>query len=157
MQEVPIRRIHAEPEFPSKYVMRLKLILCGVDFSDSSVKAFKTAVALAKTAQAEVHAVHVVEPLPILEQDVVALQDKARIALQALVTEWAYELDEGQVTTTVTSGRAFVELANMVRELEADLVVVGAAGINLLEEPFIGTTTEHVLKEAQSSVLVVKK
>ena len=29
------------------------------------------------------------------------------------MNEWAYELDEGQVTTTVTSGRAFVELANM--------------------------------------------
>ena len=44
----------------------------------------------------------------------------------------------------------------MARELEADLAVLGAKGITLLEEPFIGTTTEHVVKEAPCSVLVAK-
>jgi nucleotide-binding universal stress UspA family protein len=136
--------------------MKLKRILCGVDFSDNSVRAFQTAVALAKATRAEVSVVHVIEPLPMTDQDIFALEEKARTALEALVREWANELDGGQVSTTVTTGRAFVELVNMARELEADLAVLGAKGITLLEEPFIGTTTEHVLKEAPCSVLVTK-
>ena len=68
--------------------MKLKRILCGVDFSDNSVRAFQTAVALAKATRAEVSVVHVIEPLPMTDQDIFALEEKARTALEALVREW---------------------------------------------------------------------
>jgi len=106
--------------------------------------------------RAEVRLLHVMESAPIVERDIIALEDKARLALELLVRQWGSALDEGQIITTVTTGRAFVELVNMARDVEADLAVIGARGIKLLEEPFIGSTTEHVLKEAPCSVLVVK-
>ena len=136
--------------------MKLKRIICGVDFSDHSVKAFQATVELARAMRAEVHLVHVIESVPIVEKDVMALEEKARLALEILVRQWGNTLDDGQLITTVTTGRAFDELVHMARKLEADLAVLGPRGIKLLEEPFIGTTTEHVLKKAPCSVLVVK-
>jgi len=136
--------------------MNVKRILCGVDFSGESVRAFKTAVSLARRMESEILVVHVIEPIPILENDVMALEDKARLALEALVTQWGHGLNGGQLAVEVTTGRAAVELVNRATALEADLMVLGAKGIAMLEEPFVGNTTEQVLKTAGCSVLVVK-
>ncbi|HYR87760.1 MAG TPA: universal stress protein [Terriglobia bacterium] len=136
--------------------MKFKRILCGVDFSEYSLKAFKTAVELARLFKTDLHVIHVIETSLAMPEDALTLEEKAITALNALITQWATKLDNNQVTTEVTTGRASTEIINSARTREVDLIVLGAKGVTLLEEAFIGGTLEHVLKEASCSVLTVR-
>ena len=134
--------------------MKPKRILCGIDFSQHSLKTFKTAVEFAYTFGSELHVIHVIEANLAGQGDVMNLEEKAVRALNALVAEWANALDDGQVKIQVTTGLASDELVKYATEHEVDLTILGNKGITLFEEAVIGTTTQRVLKEAVCSVLV---
>lgn len=145
--------------------MEVKQILCAVDFSEDSILAFKAAAKLAGFFHAGLFVIHVIEPTPIpsdmmpvrsLGDEVMSIEQKAMRALEMLIAEHAGRLREGQVSAEVTTGHAATEIVSYVRNLGVDIAVVGAKGVRLLEEAVIGGTTEHVVKEAGCSVLVVK-
>ena len=131
--------------------MKLRQILCGVDFSDSSVEAFETAVELARALQAKVHIIHVIEIDPAIADR--AMEEKAVNAIEALVAS-ANEFPASDLTTEVTTGRASVEIIERARERNADLIVLGAKGIRIPE--VFGSTADRVAKEAPCSVLIVR-
>src|SRR5689334_17923577 len=53
-------------QFASCGPMIFKKILCGVDFSQPSLRAFQTAVQLARQSKAELHLLHVIEAQPVV-------------------------------------------------------------------------------------------
>jgi nucleotide-binding universal stress UspA family protein len=55
------------------------------------------------------------------------------------------------VEVRVPFGKAYRELLDVARDVESDLIVIGAAG---RETPF-GATTQHVLRAADCPVLIV--
>ena len=57
------------------------------------------------------------------------------------------------VTRTGTS--TAIELLDIVRETEADLVVMGANLRRLRDRPFLGHTVEHVLRNCDATVALV--
>jgi nucleotide-binding universal stress UspA family protein len=59
-------------------------------------------------------------------------------------------------TTEVASGLAAAEIVNRTRQWGADLIVLGSKGTTSLAEMVLGGTAEQVVKEAPSSVLVVR-
>ena len=145
--------------------MSFKRILCGVDFSQESVRAFHVAVELARQSKASLHVLHVVEAQPVvpgwlppngLSEMMLALTEKAGAALQTLLESSRKELEGLSVTTEINNGRAFVEILNRAREWKADLIVVGATGATSLAEIVAGGTAEHVVREASCSTLVVR-
>lgn len=143
--------------------MKFNRILCGVDFSHSSVLAFDTAVEIARLFKAELHIIHSIEAYPVvaewlpvggLNEMATSLEEKATSAMEALVSTAQKAFNGTPVTSEVTRGRASVEILNRARE--ADLVVLGAKGLALPEEAFSGSTAERVMKEAKCSVLIVR-
>jgi nucleotide-binding universal stress UspA family protein len=146
--------------------MRLKRIVCGVDFSQSSVTAFNTAVELVRLTKAELHVLHVIEAYPVVsewlpigarEDAILVLEEKARGAMEALIATIKEGFIGTRVTTEITMGRAHVEIINRARDKEADIIILGAKGLTLPEEAFSGTTAERVMKGAASSVLIVRR
>ena len=135
--------------------MKLNQILCGVDFSEKSIRAFEAAVELARTFKADLHVIHVIEADPAVPD--LSLEAKAISAMDVLVAPAQETLNDVRLTSEVTTGRAFVEILNRVRERRSDLIVLGAKGITLLEEAVFGSTSEHVVKKAPCSVLIVRK
>ncbi len=131
--------------------MKLRQILCGVDFSESSVEGFEAAVELARALQAKLHIIHVIEADPAIADR--AMEEKAVNAIEALVAS-ANELPASELTTEVTTGRASVEIVERARERGADLIVLGAKGIRIPE--VFGSTADRVAKEAPCSVLIVR-
>jgi universal stress protein A len=139
-------------------------IICGVDFSPMSVAAFLTAAELARSLNAKLHVLHVIEAYPPVAswprdgepRDIQSLEQKATSAMDALVATSAGALDGVSVTTEITVGLAFAELLNRASDSTRDLIVVGATGVKLLEDALFGGTAEQVVKEAPCSVLVVK-
>jgi nucleotide-binding universal stress UspA family protein len=132
--------------------MKLNRILCGVDFSETSVRAFETAVNLARAFDAELHVVHVIEA----DLAGLSVEAKAVSAMDVLLAPALEALPSFRLTSEVTTGRGAVEILNRTRERHSDLIVLGSKGITLLEETVFGRTSERVVKEAPCSVLIVR-
>src|SRR5262249_10913756 len=109
--------------------MEFHRILCGVDFSPTSVRAFEAAVELARTFKAELHVVHIMEAESSVPD--LALEQKALAAMDALVQPADRDL---QITTEVTTGTASVEILNRARDSKVDLIALGTKGLTLLGE-----------------------
>jgi nucleotide-binding universal stress UspA family protein len=137
------------------WTMKFKRILCGVDFSPASVKAFETAVELARSFKAELHVIHVIEAEPPIPD--LSLEEKAIAAMDALVSP---EMKDGQgppITTEVTTGSASDEILHLARERKVDLIAIGTKGLTLLDEGVFGGTAKRVFSAAPSSVLAVRE
>jgi universal stress protein A len=158
----PLRQVHEKPMEPS--ALTIKRIVCGVDFSPMSVAAFMTAAELARCVNAELHVLHVIEAYPSNGSRLFdtgrdraqSLERTATRAMQALVARAPATSESVRVTTEITPGLAFVELLHRVRDRPQDLIVVGAHGLTLPEDAFVGGTAEQVVRQAPCAVLVVR-
>ena len=133
--------------------MNFERILCAVDFSPTSVKAFEAAVELARSFKAQLHVIHVVEAEPSVPN--LALEEKAVAAMNALIS--SVPAADIELTSEVTTGTAFVEILNRAREFKVDLVAMGTKGLTLLEERVFGGTAKRVFSGAPCSVLAVRE
>ena len=146
--------------------MAFKRILCAVDFSESSLAAFRQAVELARLGAGQFYVLHAIEAQPVVSDLVgidemgemaVKLEVEATSALQSLLASSAPALKGIPLTAEVTAGRAFVEVLNHARKWSADLIVLGAKGAASLEQIVVGSTAERVMKDAPCSVLIVRQ
>ena len=134
--------------------MKLKQILCGVDFSESSLSAFETAVELAQRFKAELYVLHTIEADSSVPN--LALEEKANRAMDALIGPAQEKFPDLRLATEITTGTPFVEILSRARERDFDLITLGAKGISMLGERLVGSTSDNVVKEAPCSVLIVR-
>jgi nucleotide-binding universal stress UspA family protein len=145
--------------------MAFNRILCAVDFSETSLEAFRRAAEIARRFASSLYVLHVIEARPVtpnlIGEDAVGemaveLEEKATAALESLVESSASYLEGVPLDLEVTAGRAFVEILNQAREWSADLIVLGAKGAAALEQIVVGGTAERVMKDAACSTLIVR-
>jgi nucleotide-binding universal stress UspA family protein len=140
--------------------MKILLAVDGSEFSDAAVQE----VIRTQPKTAQIHVMHVVEPLPVVESWAYAvdwtkiLQDQRKEA-EDLVGQSAKRLrDAGfTVTTAIEEGSAKAVLAETAGKLPADLVVLGCHGRKGLERFLLGSVSEGVARHAPCSVLIVRK
>jgi len=141
-------------------------VVVGYDFSHSGRTALHRAVALA--GRAPFHVLHVVcvvdpkEPIPsIPSYNGVDYMYAARVQ-EALAAEMQAELDQADVRGSVhffvhaRIGKAAEEILLLAREVGADLIIVGSKGLTGLERLILGSTSEHVVREAGCTVEVAR-
>ena len=144
-------------------------ILVPVDFSPCSEEAFRIALTLARTFQAELLLLHVIDTkslavfnqLGLLAVPSDAQGQKRRLRHHARLN--ARRLLESEsakgvtVTRIVVEGGPFVEIAKTVRTEKVDLVVMGSYGgrSDNMEKIFFGSTAEKVVRTAGCPVLTV--
>jgi nucleotide-binding universal stress UspA family protein len=145
--------------------MTFARILCGIDFSQTSLAAYQQAVGLARMGKGSLCIIHTIEAQPFVSalfgvdemgEMAVRLDEKATAALESLVASTAPALEGIPLTTEITAGRAFVEILNYAREWSADLIVLGAEGEASFGQIVVGSTAERVMKGAHCSVLIVR-
>jgi nucleotide-binding universal stress UspA family protein len=141
---------------------QLKKIIVGHDLAAGGEMALRSAVALANRCGAALRLVHVVEPLdayqrishpltsPYTRQEIAQ-----KVGARLEVLSKSPKLDQLHVEYEVCRGKPFVELIIAARAWLADLIVVG--GASQTEEPFLGSTSERILRKAQIPVMVAKK
>ena len=141
----------------------LKSIVAATDFSEEARHGADRAALLAKEQQAQLDLLHVISrsSLDALDKvfrapaDVEAkLVDDARSTLNELIT------DIGGKTSVVASpcikiGRVLDEVLSASES--ADLLVLGAHGLNPLRDLILGTTAERLLRTCKRPVLVTKR
>lgn len=135
-------------------------ILMAVDLSDDSDRVAERALAIARNNNAELHVIHVIEPLSFayggdIPMDFSGIQDEihqqAVSQLEKFATRHGIDADRRHVVL----GRPEVEIHGLVDEVGADLIVVGSHGrygLALL----MGSTANGVLHGASCDVLAVR-
>jgi nucleotide-binding universal stress UspA family protein len=144
---------------------RYKMILCPLDFSDTSTRALDYALSLAQEAGGRLILLHVIESLlgelgasdmghlsvseydRYLEADAVA-QLKSAVPEQARV--WP-ALEE-----RVTRGRPYRQILKVAKDEGVELIVMGVQGKGALNRFLFGSTTDHVIREASCPVLTIR-
>jgi nucleotide-binding universal stress UspA family protein len=141
-----------------------KSILCPIDFSPSSLKAFEYALDLGRQADGSVTALHALEYMDEEEpcehvdagirhyrQQVV---DHARQRLHALATEHAQAWCA--INEAIAIDRAYKAVLQRASTDDTDLIVMGAQGRGSVELKLYGSNTQHVVRAATCPVLTVR-
>ena len=139
-------------------------VLVPVDFSAASLCAIECAVEQAGEG-GQVYLLHVVDTdfvarveasgLGRAEALVDKLRQEARERMEAIVA--ACPATVPRIDSLVVAGKPYGEILKMARELDFDMIVLATHGKRAgeVESLLFGTTTEKVLRGAQSPVLCV--
>jgi len=147
----------------SRLWIQLKKLLVPIDFSDSSLKALKYAVAFAGRFDASICLVHVVEPASFLNDLrngplVISDREVANRLHHKLIMLARREIDPlTPVHPLVCIGKPFNEIVRTAKAFKADLIVIATHGRTGLKRAFLGSTAERVVQHAHCPVLVVRQ
>ena len=146
--------------------MDFKAILVATDFSECAGAAFKMAKNLAQRFEAKLVLLHVIqhsmvarvaEHLKVQPDSLLpGFREEAQRQLDAFLDE--HGRSGLEVTSMVTVGIPFQEIAVIARDLAADLIVMGGygrSGRGPIEEVFFGSTAEKVVRLLPCPVLCV--
>jgi nucleotide-binding universal stress UspA family protein len=142
--------------------VRVRRILCPVDFAPSSMKALTYALSLAQETDATLILVHVLESVPdervavsfdVLEHLRLREQD-ARARLRAAIPDEARNWCHPE--EVIASGKAYREILRLAHDTHPDLIVMGVAGHNVFERMFFGSTANQVVRRAACPVLTLR-
>ena len=141
-----------------------KHILVPVDGSKEAELAFKKSVAVAKRNgdDTELQLLHVVDTRTfqnISSFDSSMVEQVTDTAKKTLDDYVAYAKEQGvaNVSYTIEYGAPKALIAKEVpAKMHADLIMIGATGLNAVERVVIGSVTEYVTRTAVCDVLVVR-
>lgn len=135
-------------------------ILVAVDLSEDSNLIVQRARAVASGASAELHIIHVIEPLSFayggdIPMDFSGIQDEIYQQATAQLQRFAESNGVDEAHRHIVMGRPEVEIHSLAEELKADLIVVGSHGRHGLAL-IMGSTANGVLHGAKRDVLAVR-
>jgi nucleotide-binding universal stress UspA family protein len=135
-------------------------ILCPLDFGPVSAMALRHAVAMARETGAHLTVLHVLEPLEDEPRVVpVAVPEYRRLREEQAREDLHRALSAEEHADTVgmlAPGKPYREIVRVARETSADLILMGVAGGGTLRRLFLGSTTNHVVREATCPVLTMR-
>lgn len=143
--------------------MKVRKILCPVDFSPSSREAMHAAAELARERSAALVLVHVWEPRAWLASpDVPArLVQDMRDQVETTFAAWKAEArGDGalEVIGAIHHGVPWDRIVALAHDdPEIDLIVIGTHGRSGTEHAAIGSVAERVVRHAPCAVLVVRR
>ena len=146
-------------------MFKLKKILYPTDFSEASLEALKYAVSFARSCQAKLILMHVVNEKIYSEGLSLARVSAPEALGQEMATEAGRQLkglipaDQRaglDVEMVTLSGTPFQEIIRYARENGVDMIVIGTAGRSGVEHMMFGSTAEKVVRKAHCPVLSVK-
>lgn len=141
----------------------LRRIVVGTDFSSDAERAVARGQALAREHRADLALLHVIDEsmlyalkaaiggAPLMEQKICSLTQSALDAVGAQIDG----RDGISVSSAVRVGKVIDELVAVSGD--ADLLVLGAHGMNRLRDRIIGTTAERLLSRSPIAILVTRR
>lgn len=135
-------------------------ILLAIDLSDEAEAIASKAVTLAKSNNAALHVVHVVEPLSFayggdIPMDFSSIQEDIQKQAKTQLAEFAQKHSIDASHQHIAMGRSENEIHALAEQLGVDLIVVGSHGRHGLAL-LLGSTANGVLHGATCDVLAVR-
>jgi len=145
------------------YKMRYSKILVAVEELPLAERVFQRGISLAKEFNSEIALVHVVNiPTSVGSIDAGILPEEAmdfsKKAGQNLIKNLKESFADGmEVKEYLPIGSPVDEVASVVEDFGADLLVVGTHARSGLSKFFLGSVEEQIVSSVDCEVLVVKK
>ena len=147
-------------------MLEIKLILCPIDFSEFSIRAYRYALSLAEHYRAKLVAQHIVELSRYPFADYAAsagdymefcrvLGEGGKEQLKEFVKKHTH--NEIQPELVVHQGTAPDCILSFAQEHKADLIVMGTHGRRGYDRLVMGSVTNRVMRRAPCPVLVICK
>ena len=145
-------------------MIEIRSVLCPIDFSDHSRRAFAHAAAIARTYGAKITALHVFPNVPPVAYAGVVpaflpivLSDSDRECILSDLRQFVGSEDTSglQIASDLLVGDPLVEILSEAASVDADLVVMGTHGRTGFDRLLLGSVTEKVLRKASCPVLTV--
>jgi nucleotide-binding universal stress UspA family protein len=141
--------------------MEIKTILVPLDFSPPSRLALNHGIAFARRFHARLMLLHVMEAPPAAAYTYPANyakiesqhRDQAWRMLSALVAP--EDEDDLDLQIIIKAGKIEEEISSTIREAKVDVVVMGTHGRGLFGRAFIGSVTQHMLRNVPVPILTV--
>ncbi len=135
-------------------------IMLAVDLTEESLKVAKRANQLVQAFDAELHIVHVIEPLSLayggdVPMDLSTVQEQIQDQAVAHLQEFSATLNVPESRQHLIFGRPESEIQRTAEEAGADVIVVGSHGRHGLAL-LLGSTANGVLHGARCDVLAVR-
>ena len=135
-------------------------ILVAVDLGATTETVIERAAALARDHHAQLHVLHVIEPLTItyggdIPMDFSAIQEEILGQAKQQLNKLCENLGVAESNRHLVTGRPESEIPSQAKAINGDLIVVGTHarwGLALL----LGSTTDGVMHSAECDVLAVK-
>lgn len=137
-----------------------KKILAAVDLSAESEPVAERAAAIAKTSNAELHVIHVIEPLSFayggdIPIDFSTIQDEIQKQAESQLRGFGERNGIPPQQQHLVMGRPEHEIHALAEELGIDLVILGSHGRHGFAL-ILGSTANGVLHGAKCDVLAVR-
>jgi nucleotide-binding universal stress UspA family protein len=145
-------------------MLEIRVIICPIDFSSISVRAYRHALSLAEHYQARLLAVHIVEEWRHPSADFAAsaydlnefykgLHETGSRRLREFVKSHTH--DEMEPELIVERGTAPDSILTLAQTQMADVLVMGTHGQRGFDRLVLGSTTDRVMRTAPCPVIVV--
>lgn len=144
---------------------QIKKILVPIDFSDYSKNALKYSINFAKSFNAKLILIYVVEPM-IYPADF----SMGQVAIPSTDVDFIKKAEEelnhlknteigNQVESEVIikTGKPFMEINETAAEYDADLIIIATHGHTGVEHILFGSTAEKVVRKAPCPVLTLRE
>ena len=138
-------------------------IVIAVDGSKEAELAFRKSIDVAKrNVGSTLHIIHVIDTsistsIDMLYDNMVELIRKHGEVLLDGYGLQAIEAGVENVNKIMTKGVPKTVLSKKLSEIvKADLIICGATGLNAIEQIFIGSNTEAIVRHAKCDVLIVR-
>jgi nucleotide-binding universal stress UspA family protein len=134
-----------------------KKIIVAIDFTETSARAARAAVGLAKNLGAEVVLVHVIAAGSDINTPDESDGDEIRVGIETQLKELCATLATGgvEVDWGVVNGTPADELAKFARLWNGDLIAVGTAGRTGISRVVMGSVADKLVRFSPVPVLVV--
>ncbi len=137
-------------------------IIIAVDGSKASEKAFNKSVEIAKSNNSTLILAHIVDTRTFATAEAYdkSLSERAQKYAEDLLNEYVENAKEAgveKVELVIKYGSPKVAIAKEIApENDADLIIVGATGLNAVERFLIGSVSESVARYSKCDVLIVR-
>jgi nucleotide-binding universal stress UspA family protein len=147
-------------------MLEIKLILCPVDFSEFSIRAYQYALSLAEHYRAQMVVQNIVELSRYPYADYVASQGDYAEFCRALYEGGKERLrefvekhthDEIQLELVVNEGAAADSILSFAQARKVDLIVMGTHGRRGFDRLVLGSVTDRVMRTAPCPVVAISK
>lgn len=135
-------------------------ILTAIDISDEAIPVLQRASAMARQYAAELHLLHVVEPLSLayggdIPMDFSGIQEELLQQAENTLKRYAAQFEIPDDKIHLQTGRPEAQIHALAEEMDCDLVIVGSHGRKGLAL-LLGSTANAVLHGASCDVLAVR-
>jgi nucleotide-binding universal stress UspA family protein len=145
-------------------MLEIKLVLCPIDFSEISGRAYRHALSLSEHYQAKLVVLYIVEEWRHPSASWAATAADLNAFYGSLIQSgWQQLRDfvkehthiENRPEMIVEKGTAPDKILSFAKSQEADLIVMGAHGQRGFDRLVLGSTTDRVMRTAPCPVMVV--